>query len=400
MFGVKRFHCYLYGRHFTIHSDHQPLRHPFGDQKEIPPMAVSRIQRWALMLSAYQYSIEYRPGNRMQNADALSRLPLQERVHVPIPGEVLQLQDYLATVSPVTAEQIRQWTERDPTLARVLRFVQRGWPNHVGEESLQPYFRRRTELSVLDGCLLWGSRVVLPPQGRVAVVEELHGGHSGIVRMKTLARSYVWWPGMAKELETRVQNCERCQETQNSPAPAPLHPWEWPREPWTRIHLDFAGPFQGHMFLVLVDAESKWIDVIPMTTTTAKATITKLLAVFSVHGLPERVMTDNGPQFTSLEFKEFLQRNGVVHIQVAPYHPSSNGLAERAVQTFKQAMRRDSSGTMEERLYRFLAMYRLTPHTTTGQAPAEALMGRHPRTRLDLLHPDTAKRVQQKQTEQ
>ena len=98
---------------------------------------------------------------------------------------------------------------------------------------------------------------ILPPQARVAVVEELHGGHSGIVHMKTLARSYVWWPGMAKELETRVQNCERCQETQNSPAPAPLHPWEWPREPWTRIHLDFAGPFQGHMFLVLVDAGSK-----------------------------------------------------------------------------------------------------------------------------------------------
>lgn len=128
VFGVKRFHSYLYGCKFTIYSDHQPLKHLLGNQKGIPPMAASRIQRWALTLSAYTYAMECWPGSKLQNADALSRLPLPQEVQTPIPGEVLLLQEHLNTASPITAEQINQWTERDPVLSRVLRWVRRGWP--------------------------------------------------------------------------------------------------------------------------------------------------------------------------------------------------------------------------------------------------------------------------------
>lgn len=159
--------------------------------------------------------------------------------------------------------------------------------------------------------MLWGSRVAIPKPGRAAIVEELHGGHPGIVRMKTLARSYVWWPGMSEELELQVKNCPQCQETQNAPPPAPTHTWEWPKDPWSRIHLDFAGPFQGPLFLVLVDAGSKWLEVVPMETTTATATIAKLRAIFALHGLPERVVTDNVPQFISQEFQDFLKKMGL-----------------------------------------------------------------------------------------
>ena len=114
IFGVTKFHIYLYGRHFTIHSDHQPFKHIFGDKKGIPPMAVSRIQRWALTLSAYEYTIEYCPGNKLQNADALSPLPLNRETHVPLPGDIRHLQRHLNTRSPVTADQISAWTEKDP----------------------------------------------------------------------------------------------------------------------------------------------------------------------------------------------------------------------------------------------------------------------------------------------
>ena len=184
-------------------------------------------------------------------------------------------------------------------LARVRRFVKRGWPSSVSEEALQPYSRRKEELSVLDGYLLWGSRVVVPRPGREALVEELHGGHPGVVRMKALARSYMWWPGISKDLEQRVHSCPQCQQSRNAPPPAPLHPWEWPREPWACLHLDFAGPFQGRMFLVLVDAYTKWLEVLPMSSTTTAATVEKLRHIFAVHGLPQRIVTDNGPQFTS-----------------------------------------------------------------------------------------------------
>ena len=99
-------------------------------------------------------------------------------------------------------------------------------------------------------------------------------------------------------------------------------------------------------------------------------------------------MTDNGAVFTSDEFEDFLKTNGVTHTRTAPYHPASNGLAERAVQTFKQGIKRIQGGSLETRLSRFLFKYRITPHTTTGRSPAELLLGRQPRSRLDLLHPD------------
>ena len=119
VFGVKRFHHYLLGRHFTIQSDHKPLQHLFGKLKAVPPMASARIQRWALTLAAYHYDISYKPGKANANADVLSRLPLPDHVgEVPIPEEIVLLLEGLQT-SPVTADQIKTWTNHDPTLSRV-----------------------------------------------------------------------------------------------------------------------------------------------------------------------------------------------------------------------------------------------------------------------------------------
>ena len=110
------------------------------------------------------------------------------------------------------------------------------------------------------GCVLWGARVVIPPQWRQEVLHELHLTHPGISRMKSLARSYAWWPAMARDLEEMVQTCDTCQLHNKSPPAAPLYTWEWPEKSWTRIHIDYAGPFLGKMFLVAVDATSKWTE--------------------------------------------------------------------------------------------------------------------------------------------
>ena len=119
----------------------------------------------------------------------------------------------------------------------------------------------------------------------------------------------------------------------------PLHPWVWPSRPWQRIHVDFAGPFLGKSFLVVVDAHSKWPEVFEMSSTTALKTIATLRHLFAAYGLLEQLVSNNGPQFTSEEFQIFVKQNGVKHIRCAPYHPSSNGAAERFVQTFKQVMK-------------------------------------------------------------
>ena len=167
------------------------------------------------------------------------------------------------------------------------------------------------------------------------------------------------------------------------PPAAPLHPWEWPSEPWSRIHLDFACPYMGSMFLVLVNAHSKWMDAHLMHSITSAKTIEKLCIIFANHRIPRKVVTDNGPTFTSYEFQEFMQKNKIVHVNSAPYHLSSNGLAERAVQTLKRGIAQTSGTTLQERVSKFLFKYRLTPHSVTGVAPSELLFGRRIRCRLD-----------------
>ena len=141
--------------------------------------------------------------------------------------------------------------------------------------------------------------------------------------MKSVAQSYMWWPGLDKDLESLAKTCQLCQVVKQAPPVAPLHPWVWPSKPWQRVHLDFAGPFQGSMFLVAMDAYSKWPEVRIMSTTTVSRTLDVLREWFAVHGIPEHLVTDNGPQFVAEEFETFTKRNGIKHVKSAPYHLGS-----------------------------------------------------------------------------
>ncbi len=345
-------------------------------------MASARIQRWALTLSAYQYSIRYKAGHDLANADSFSRLPRAVTTSEDkLPGDLAHLVNHLSTTN-FSAATIKDWTAKDPVLSKVLRYLVSGWPSDLDDEDLRLYHKKLKELSTMDGCVMRGSRVVVPPQGRKAVLEELHSSHPGCGKMKALARSYVWWPGMDAAIDTVVKECRKCQETRPSPPAAPTHPWEWPAQPWSRLHLDFAGPFMGHQFLVLVDSHSKWLDAHIMSSITSGKTIEKLRQVFSTHGLPRKIVTDNGLSFTSSEFRDFLKGNGIIHVTSAPYHPATNGLVERGVQTLKQGLKKIEGSSMQERLSKFLFGYRLMPHSTTGVSPAEMLMGRRLRSRI------------------
>lgn len=150
------------------------------------------------------------------------------------------------------------------------------------------------------------------------------------------------------------------------------------------------------MYLIVVDSHSKWPEVVPLSSTSATATINVLRNIFAHLGLPKTLVSDNGPQFVADEFKTFLRQNGVKHVTASPYHPRTNGLAERFVRSFKAAMKKHSKVTTKE-INLFLMTYRVTPHATTGESPAKLLMGRNLRTRLDLLKPDTSDKVRQKQ---
>ena len=335
IFGVNKFHSYLLGHSFELITDHKPLITLFHQHKPTSCQASARIHHWSLQLAANKYTITFRGTKLHGNADALSRLPLPNSpAEVPMEPELVLLLQHLDE-SPVTVNDIHKWTKCDPLQAQVLQFVEQGWP-HKFDSSLAPYSAHNTELSVLDGCILWGARVVIPPQSQQAVLQEFHTAHPGMTRMKALARMYVWWPGLDTEIEESVCLCDEFQLNQSNPPLAPLNPWNWPTRRWARLHLDYAGPFQGHFFLVIIDAHSKWIKALPATSPSSNVTIQLLRPVFAQFGVPE----NNGSCFISDEFQQFLKSNGIKQITSVPYHPSTNDLAEKAVQIVKKGLKR------------------------------------------------------------
>ena len=297
--------------------------------------------------------------------------------------EEVYLISYLKEL-PVTAQDIATATRKDPVLGCVCDFTLHGWPQALDDQALQPYFSRKQELSVDQGCVLWGLRVVVPEKHRVRLLDDLHQEHHGICCMKSLARGYLWWPGLDGAIAERVQLCHVCAALGKSPPRAPLYPLN---------------------FLIVVDAYSKWLEVIPMSSMTSLKTIEVLRMLFALFGIPE-VVSDNGLQLVSEEFTQFLKQNGVRFTQVPPYHPASNGAAERSVQSVKAVFAKQvldckaNTLSLEHRLANLLILNRSTPHTVTGGSPTELFLRRQIRNCFTLLKPNLNRAVEEQQLKQ
>ncbi|KAJ0180587.1 hypothetical protein K1T71_003991 [Dendrolimus kikuchii] len=369
IYGVKKFHQYLYGRKFTLRTDHKPLVTIFGDKSGIPVMAASRIQRWAVLLAGYDYNIEYVCSNK-NAADALSRLPVEVKKRQI--KEVTYI-NFIQKFLPITRETVVKHQQKDELLQKVIWYIQNGWPRKCDSETLKPYFIRRNELFLDFGCIMWGYRIVIPVTLVEYILKELHASHLGMVKMKSMARSLVWWPGIDTAIERACVTCTTCAVENSGPARATPQPWPYIPEPWSRLHVDFLGPFHGKTFLVLVDATSKWLEVFQMHGTTANAVI--------------KVVSDNGPPFSSREYADFMTNNGIKLSFSPVYHPSSNGAAEGAVKLCKRALKKSlrDGCDLDTALQTYLMAYRNVEHSTTGVSPAMLLQRRNLRSRLDLL---------------
>ena len=236
---------------------------------------------------------------------------------------------------------------------------------------------------------------MIPSSLRPQLLKELHDGHVGVCRMKALARSFVWWPGLDREIEAMAASCDTCKTTAANPTKVSRHPWQYPSAPWDRVHIDY-GQWNNKHFLVIVDAYSKWPEVKVVSTTTTQRTIEVLQDVFATHGFPRLLVSDNGPQFTSEEFGSFLHSHNIVHHKSPPYHPATNGLAENMVKNVKQWLKKQGKGTnVSCAVSDFLRTYRNVPHTSTNRTPAEIIFGCVPRTHLSMVVPSMTERLKE-----
>ena len=288
-------------------------------------------------------------------------------------------------------------TAKDPILSQLMRFVKEGWP-HAFSEELKDFKKLENSLSTENGCVFYGLRVIIPSTLRNHILKLLHLGHFGMQRMKQLARSTVYWPRIDFDIENLCRKCTSCGQFQNKPDKPSIHPWMMPEKPWSRHHLDHAINFLGRNWLVLVDAYSKYPCIHPTTSTSSKSTTAILEQEFAHFGYPHTLVTDNATTFMSQEFQAWCKQRGIVHLTGAPYHPATNGAAERLIQSFKQALRK-SSLPPKEALQEFLMQYRRIPFAS-GLSPSELLNGRRIRTKIDTLVPSIPHLLQGRQSRQ
>lgn len=208
--------------------------------------------------------------------------------------------------------------------------------------------------------------------------------------MKSLARQYFWWPHMDKAID-RLSACyQPCALFNKAPSEAPIIPWSVPHRPWGRVHLDFFEVSRGQPFIVAADGLSGWIDAEATKRMDAETAIKFCRKLFRIQGLCDILVCDNGPAFRAHEFKQFCERNGIELIFSPPYSPQTNGVAERAVQTVKNFLKKIDEKDWPEGLDSFLLGHNSTPLTATGVAPSEFNLGRRPQTVLDRLRPEMA----------
>ncbi|XP_062537764.1 uncharacterized protein K02A2.6-like [Armigeres subalbatus] len=391
----------IFGRKFRLQTDHAPLVRIFGSRKGIPVYTASRLQRYALTLLLYDFIIEHVPTDKFGNADVLSRLinnhakPEEDYViaSVILEEDMRFVADEAIRGLPLSFKIVEQATQVDKQLRRVYRYLREGWPEEakIDDSEIRRFFGRKDSLCTIGECIMFGERLVIPEKYRQQCLRQLHRGHPGILRMKALARSYVYWPSIDDEIAQYVKACKHCASVAKCPPKAAPVPWPRPMGPWKRVHVDFAGPIDGVYYLLAVDAHSKWPEVVATQRITSTATINILRSIFARLGMPETLVSDNGTQFTSSEFKKFCSDNGIDHVTTAPFHPQSNGQAERFVDTFKRALKKiqEGEGRVGEALDVFLLTYRTTPNRQVeeGKSPSEAMFGRQIRTSLDLLRP-------------
>ena len=393
VWAMERLHIYLYGTEFVLYTDHKPLELICNNPKSKPP---ARIERWFLRLQKYIFRVQYRPG-KDNPSDYMSRHPLP----TPATRNSNAAEEYInfiaqhTTPKAISLEEIKQQTKEDATLQTAIQYTRNGrWheaknltdPN-INKKELDILYSIRTELTASkdDDLLLKATRIIIPTSLRKRAINLAHEGHQGLTKTKQLLREKIWFPSIDSSVKKIVDACIPCQSTTPAHPPVPLKMSKMPPTPWHTVHIDFLGPLPtGELLLVAIDAYSRYPEVDIVHSTGAATLIPKLDKIFSTHGIPYRVVSDNGPPFNGNEIRRYMEIHGIEYSTITPLWPQGNSEAESFMKPLLKSIltARTEGRKWKKELYTFLLNYRATPHSTTKVAPAELLFNRPIRTKI------------------
>ena len=333
-----------------------------------------------MLLMQFFYSISHVPGKNLHTADTLLRAPLMRSLE---PEELKLQEEVVRFVNSVTEglpasdsrlSQIRQKQNEDTVCIQIKHYCTHGWPESQIQSDIKPYWSERASITIQHGLLMKGKRIIVPASLRSEILQQLHSGHQGIVKCRARAKESVWWPGLSKAIQEVVNSCELCAKDSHAPL-EPLIPSQLPQRPWQKVASDLFE-LKGTSYLLVIDYFSRYVEMANLGRSTESVDIVKhLKSIFARHGIPEGVMSYNGPQYTASNFAQFADAYGFQHITSSPKFPQSNGEIERAVQTVKRMIKK------AEDPYLALLAYRSAP-LEHGHSPAELLFGRSLRTTI------------------
>ena len=375
-FGTNRFHDYVFGREIMVETDHRPLISILT--KPLHNLS-ARMQRMRMRLQNYNIEATHVKGTRMFFADTLSRA----HTTVKPTDQLFDDNVYIAEIQTdiIHQNKIQTETNIDETLTTIKQLTQNGWPEDKNKipTCAKPYHTFRDEINIQNNMLWKGQRIIIPKSLQKQTLQRVHETHLGISKTQQLARDTIFWPGMTKQIQDMISRCETCQQNRQSLHSEPMINHEIPNKIFAKVGVDL---FEHELktYLILVDYYTKFPEITELHNTTSKSIINAMAEIFGRFGIPEQVMSDNGPQFASTEYKEFAKHYGFKPIHSSPQYPQSNGQVERYVQSIKNMMKKNASNKININLA--LLNFRNTPLNNIDASPAQLLMSRRLRSRI------------------
>ena len=387
VFSTERFHQYTFGRQTTVHSDHKPLQ---AIMRKPLSKAPKRLQAMMLRLMHYDLEVVYKKGTDLHIADMLSRAHAQPDPDLKTCFGNINAISHLR-VSKKTATALKEATSQDEVMKLLKEVIIHGWPEKKDDVPVQiaPYFSYRDELTVHNGLIMKGERIVIPKAERRRIKESIHASHLGQGSALRRARECVYWPGMTDEIRQMIETCETCNTYQAVQQKQTLQTTLPEAEyPWQKVGVDLFS-IKGKDFLVTVCYTSGFWEIDKMNSTRSSAVIDKLKCHFARFGIPDQLVSDNGPQFACDEFAKFTESWDIEHFTSSPGHARANGKAEAAVKQAKHMIMKCEKSGSDPMLA--LLEIRNTPQQDANSSPAQRLLNRRTRTLIpttsELLKP-------------